>query len=158
MEHPALLHAPYILEQYEELDPTIQRYFSRYEQKATAWRDAYNVYKVSRFNSKFPTYELKIKVTRAYSTHKGIPNGEAQAEYKRLHDMLYDAKFFCSKNGYSPWSDWHKYERTRGNRIKRKSWTQELNVLTKSLDSTDNYELVEDREFRAVSRAQISNW
>ena len=131
---PSVADAEITETHYETLDANIKRYF--YKSKIDRYFSSYwarrqegeYVYKIDI--QRFPAYELELKITKAYSTHRGIPNGEAQSEYDKTHDKLSQENYWCAKNGFR--GDKSKWYRNHMARRSRHAWQKVLikqNVL-----------------------------
>lgn len=77
--------------QYQALLPKYQGYFhlDTYEWNAAPWRGKKYIL---NWNA-IPTYELVFKLKKAYWTHLRYYDGDAQGEYRRLHDKLWEGSY-----------------------------------------------------------------
>jgi hypothetical protein len=158
-DYVAKNYMPYFLDTsisestYENIPLHLKGFFSKCTERATVWRPEYYYYKLS---AKFPLYELRLKVTRCYSTHRGIPNSEAQSEYTKMHQKLWRTNLALIMDNYGNTHDawYHKMQ----NRVQRKSWNQGLNVLSKRYDHEVSEEVVEHVEKIVSSRASYETW
>jgi hypothetical protein len=145
-----------ITEQYHNTLPSnIQRYFSKSVERATLWRPEYNYYMLNQHA--FPTYELALKVTRSYSTHRGIPYSEDITRDHEISSIFEREGYYkATKYGYGKHQTWwHKIQ----NRVKRKSWNQGLNVLSKRyLHGEYAEDVIEYTEKVVSSRAAFDRW
>lgn len=91
-----------------------------------------NIYKQYRLKPGFPYYETKIKVTKAYSTHRGIPQGDLISESDFLWKIMEDRRWYSTKNGYSRYQDdWYPRCKKAMTRMQnRRRWKIALNQFS----------------------------
>lgn len=127
---------------YDTVPSYLHKYFTRYTERATVWRPEYYYYKLS---STFPRYELRLKSTKSYSTHRGIPDGEAQSEYQKGRDTLNNEHYWGGR-GYEAY--YHKLT----NRSRRKAWNMVVKAVVKTTTIEEAEEALEEQEYYAIGR------
>jgi len=128
---------------FDTVPEYLHKYFTKYTEAATVWRPEYNYYKLS---SVFPLYQLRLKVDRAFSTHKGIPNGEAESEYQHIRKTLEIEHYWGSSGRYE------SYNHKRCNRVTRKAWNMASKQIAKQVNEDHIYEVIEHQEYLTIGR------
>lgn len=123
---------------YNGLNAHLKSYFDYYIEPATKWRPEYKVYYL---DSKFPTYELVLKVKKSYNTYIGHLYGDKIGEYEKLHRWLYShEQMKVYSNVYGATGDYRQCFNTT---IKR-SWSNACKALV--LCYNNGYEDWDDAE------------
>jgi hypothetical protein len=129
---------------FDTVPAHLKGYFAKYEERATYWRPAYYYYKLS---DKFPRYELRFKVSKAYSTHRGIPKSDEISESAWIEKQLENNHYYDKQDHSSYEAYWHK----RTNRTARKHWKAATKQIASRYDGVE--ELVEQQERYVLGRA-----
>jgi hypothetical protein len=142
---PNLMDRSITVEKYESLTPEMQKYFGK------SWRDTWwsgrNYYYVLDSRT-FPYYELRAKIEKSWSTHRGIPRSDDQSQYDKIR-RKFDYDCYWNKR----WGSGNRNYKGASMRM-RKSWSRGLNVLATTLDDKENYELIEQQECKLAKRVR----
>lgn len=132
---------------YEELPKDLKCFFEEYKKyhPATWCSEEWTEVKY-RLGGKFPLHELRLKIVKAYSTHRGIPKADEISRDQEIDDILEDARFYNKRYGRSR-SKWYD---KRVNRNTRKRW----NTVMKKVNKGAEFDEVEVHAYRG----RITDW
>lgn len=116
-------------EKYSLLNDKQKAYFYNFQRfvPATISKDAHYEDRWELTSSKFPFDELRVKVSKCYSTHKGIPKVDELSREAEI-DAVLDAEHYRVKRWpRGNYGRWTSFERRQMKRSVRKRWHSILN-------------------------------
>ncbi len=146
-------------QQFDKLDERHRKYLEKKETyyPPTAWHNGITEVKY-RVGGAFPLHELRVKLTKAYSTHRGIPRSEEIRESEFIHDKLMEEHYWCAK--YCTVSNRRSKPayRKMEHRQFRGGWNQATRMMSKLMESKDDFETVEEFERRTKKEPDRLWW
>jgi len=124
--------------QYDRLADHLKSFYSP-ENRLTYSGTPYKEYWL--IQGYFPFYETTIKITKAYSTHIGIPIAENWKRSEEIHHIIREENYWCSKNGF------HNGRSKWGRRFELKTYRNKWSHATKMIAKEYQTEGVVVREW-----------
>ncbi len=131
----AIIHRSLDYNRYLNLEEKLKCYYERMDYY-NPWSGWYTSYELS---SRFPMYQLRLKVKPTYSTHRGLPIADNIRDVQLIREKLTEEHYWCTKNGFRN-SRWDELDKERANTHRRVMWRNIKNILT-----TDNAEDMVER-------------
>lgn len=138
---------------YERLSEDAQKWFN-IENRVTMSGYAYKEY---RLLPGFPYYETKIKVSKTYSTHRGIPRADEIREAKIIHDALMMNNYWCAKNGDQKANGRCTWFGQYMNKRVRSTWNHATRMISKNITDVDDIECAEKYEVK-IHPKKVMPW
>lgn len=134
---------------YKKLDPELRKFFVKklVPVPATAWNDSSTHIRFELGSGwpwtqkGFPFDKVKVRLTKAYSTHVGIPKSKEISERVQIEEKFDQNLYYVKAYGKGRGSNyWEKYEM----RAKRKHWHSVLKVAVNEVPKCWSIYEVED--------------